>query len=85
MGVWEHDWLAARIHITEGTLLKHSAAMAATLPAMQGRWTISDRCAPGFTFTPALPPMIAAAALASRWHVRPTPHSGARCLNVQRP
>jgi hypothetical protein len=27
VGLSEHDWLAARIHIIEGTLAKHSAAI----------------------------------------------------------
>ena len=69
-GVSERDGAASRIDIIEGTLAK---AFGCHGGYITGNATVIDyirSCAPGFIFTTSLPPMLAAAALASVRHVR---------------
>ncbi len=69
-GVSQRDGVAARIDIIEGTLAK---AFGCHGGYIAGDATVIDyirSCAPGFIFTTSLPPMLAAAALASVRHVR---------------
>ena len=69
-GVSQRDGAAARIDIIEGTLAK---AFGCHGGYIAGDATVIDyvrSCAPGFIFTTSLPPMLAAAALASVRHVR---------------
>ncbi|WP_428489200.1 5-aminolevulinate synthase [Rhodopila sp.] len=69
-GVSERDGVAARVDIIEGTLAK---AFGCHGGYITGDAEVVDfiRCtAPGFIFTTSLPPMTAAAALASVRHVR---------------
>jgi 5-aminolevulinate synthase len=69
-GVAERDGVAARVDIIEGTLAKgfgcHGGYVAGDARVID---TIRST-APGFIFTTSLPPMVAAAALASVRHVR---------------
>lgn len=69
-GVSQRDGVAARVDVIEGTLAK---AFGCHGGYIAGDATVIDyirSCAPGFIFTTSLPPMVAAAALASVRHVR---------------
>ena len=69
-GVAERDGVAGRVDLIEGTLAKGFGCHGGYIA---GDETVIDyirSCAPGFIFTTSLPPMVAAAALASVRHVR---------------
>lgn len=69
-GVSQRDGVATRVDVIEGTLAK---AFGCHGGYIAGDTTVVDyirSCAPGFIFTTSLPPMVAAAALASVRHVR---------------
>ncbi|MBM3644868.1 MAG: 5-aminolevulinate synthase [Alphaproteobacteria bacterium] len=72
-GVAERDGVAGKIDIVQGTLAKAFGVIGGYIAASAATVDFVRSCGSGFIFTTALPPSIAAGALASVRHVRAHP------------
>ncbi|MGN6146825.1 MAG: 5-aminolevulinate synthase [Mesorhizobium sp.] len=69
-GITEREGLAHRIDVIEGTLAKAFGTLGGYITGTQSVIDAVRSYAPGFIFTPALPPAVAAAATAAIRHLK---------------